>query len=104
MDVIFCAPLLGCYPDLHSSSDSSSQEGAYLNEMEGPSLPGANSVTCSPSPATNYSPRGDELEIAYRVLRVGRMLGDERYGEPNGRERRLGEIGSRGWEISDGVA
>lgn len=78
--------------------------------MEGPSLPGANSVTCPPSPATNYSPRGGELEIAYRVLRVGRMLvkkvvtGDERYGEPNGRERRLGEIGRRGWEISDGVA
>lgn len=43
MDIIFCAAAR-MLPDLFSSSDSSSQEGAYLNEMEGPSLPGANSV------------------------------------------------------------
>lgn len=37
-------------PDLLSFSDSSTKEGAYLNEMEGPSFPGANSITCPQSP------------------------------------------------------
>lgn len=62
--------------------------------MEGPSLPGANSITYPPSPGNFFiHPRESELEMAFRVLRVGRRFvkvvtkgrSDERDGEPNAR-------------------
>ena len=83
MDIIFCAAAR-MLPDLLCSSDSSSQEGAYLNEMEGPSLSGANSITCPPPPGLLSIHSGEsELEMAFGVLRVGRRLvkesGDRRW-------------------------
>jgi len=40
----YFAPLLGCYRTSSAPLDSGFQEGASLNEMEGPFLPGAISL------------------------------------------------------------
>jgi len=75
--------------DLLSSSDSSSKEGAYLNEMEGPSLPEANSIIYPPTPGYHLYP-GSEVKV---VTSVTTSQMDARSATERNRQERMGNIG-----------